>query len=224
MVEKTEETEATEAIGKTEAEEAGKAGEAGETGKKSGRKSKRKADAGDSLRLGAVFWVPLSLMAGISAAMVVLVVWLELQSRHPLEEWPADRPRCDDAEVVAAVTGEPVIVERWAFVGAHVYEIRAMRVFDVTPRHVEYTDGQTRLVCDAQFYVDSADHTDEHLDDGIIEVQTLPTGETAVVWEVDGARSTARFLPARTPSALSGSVTPPSGAGSATPRRSIVGE
>lgn len=44
-------------------------------------------------------------------------------------------------------------------------------------------------MCDAEFYVDSADHTDEHLHDGAIEVQTLPTGETTAVWEVDGARS-----------------------------------
>lgn len=190
MVEKTEETEATEAIGQTEA---GEADEADQTKQKKGRRSKRKA-AKDPFRLGAVFWVPVSLMAGITAVVLVLVVWLELQSRHPLEEWPADRPRCDDAEVVAAVTGEPVIVERWALLSAHVYEIRALRVLDVTPRHVERTDGLTRLVCDAEFYVDSADHTDEHLDDGAIEVQTLPTGETAVVWEVDGARSTARFL------------------------------
>lgn len=44
-------------------------------------------------------------------------------------------------------------------------------------------------MCDAEFYVDSADHTDEHLHEGAIEVQTLPTGETTAVWEVDGARS-----------------------------------
>ncbi len=169
------------------------------TEEKTGRKSRRKAAAGDSFKLGAVFWVPMLLMMGASIAVVVLAIVLEMRSRHPLEEWPADLPGCEDAEVVAAVTGAPAIVERWALISAHVYEIRALRVLEVVPRHVEHTDGQTRLVCDAEFYVDSADHTDEHLDDGAIEVQTLPTGETAVVWEVDGARSTARFLPPRTP-------------------------
>lgn len=93
------------------------------------------------------------------------------------------------------------------------------------PAIVERTDGQTRLVCDAEFYVDSADHTDEHLHDGAIEVQTLPTGETTAVWEVDGARSTARLLAPRIPApAPSGSVAAPSAADSAAPRRSIVRE
>lgn len=195
----------------------------GETGETTGRKSRRKADE-DAFRLGAVFWVLISLMVSGTVVMVVLAIWLEARSRHPLGEWPADLPGCSDAEVAAAVTGAPAIVERWALVGAHVYEIRVLRVLEATPRHVERTDGQTRLVCDAEFYVDSADHTDEHLHEGAIEVQTLPTGETTAVWEVDGARSTARLLAPLIPaSGPSGSVTAPSAAGSAAPRRSIVG-
>ena len=198
-------------------------GETEKTGEKTVRKSKRKDDK-DAFRLGAVFWVLISLMVSGTIAVLVLATWLEARSRHPLGEWPADLPGCSDAEVAAAVTGVPAIVERWALVGAHVYEIRVLRVLEATPRHVERTDGQTRLVCDAEFYVDSADHTDEHLHDGAIEVQTLSTGETTAVWEVDGARSTARLLVPRIPaSAPSGSVTAPSAADSAAPRRSIVG-
>lgn len=204
-------------------EETGETRETEKTGEKTVRKSKRKDDK-DAFRLGAVFWVLISLMVSGTIAVLVLATWLEARSRHPLGEWPADLPGCSDAEVAAAVTGAPAIVERWALVGAHVYEIRVLRVLEATPRHVERTDGQTRLVCDAEFYVDSADHTDEHLHEGAIEVQTLPTGETTAVWEVDGARSTARLLAPRIPaSAPSGSVTAPSAADSAAPRRSIVG-
>ena len=204
-------------------EETGETRETEKTGEKTVGKSRRKDDK-DAFRLGAVFWVPMSLMVSGTIAVLVLATWLEARSRHPLGEWPADLPGCSDAEVAAAVTGAPAIVERWALVGAHVYEIRVLRVLEATPRHVERTDGQTRLVCDAEFYVDSADHTDEHLHDGAIEVQTLPTGETTAVWEVDGARSTARLLAPRIPaSAPSGSVTAPSAADPAAPRRSIVG-
>ena len=204
-------------------EETGETRETEKTGEKTVRKSKRKDDK-DAFRLDAVFWVLISLMVSGTVVMVVLAIWLEARSRHPLGEWPVDLPGCSDAEVAAAVTGAPAIVERWALVGAHVYEIRVLRVLEATPRHVERADGQARLVCDAEFYVDSADHTDEHLHDGAIEVQTLPTGETTAVWEVDGARSTARLLVPRIPaSASSGSVTAPSAADPAAPRRSIVG-
>ena len=61
-------------------------------------------------------------------------------------------------------------------------------------------------MCDAEFYVDSADHTDEHLHEGAIEVQTLPTGETTAVWEVDGARSLKSKI-AGSPSRTAGSRT-----------------
>ena len=180
--------------------ETGPTGDGQDTSEPPGRGARRRAEkrakrrGKDSLEMPVFLKAVLSLLVLLMVVLLVFVIVVEITSRRPLDEWPAGLPRCDDPEVVDAVVGEPVIVERWALINAHVYEIRALKVLESAPRHVEHTGGQTRLVCGAKFFVDSAEETDEHLPNGVIEIQTLPGGGVSLVWEVDGARSTARPL------------------------------